>query len=226
MYLFDSSFLILIPALIISAIAQFKIKSTYHKYEKIYSKKGFTGYEVAKAILRENNLNDVKVLETKGKLSDHYDPRSNIIRLSRDVYSDSSIASCSIAAHEVGHAIQHASNYFPITIRDALVPVASFGSKSVWIFVMLGIFLSIPSLVQVGVFLFAGIVLFQIVTLPVEFNASRRALVNLEGFNMLTSEEMKGAKKMLRAAAFTYVAATLVAISQLIRLLALSNRRR
>jgi len=171
-------------------------------------------------------LNDVKVLETKGKLSDHYDPRSNIIRLSRDVYSDSSIASCSIAAHEVGHAIQHASNYFPITIRDALVPVASFGSKSVWIFVMLGIFLSIPSLVQVGVFLFAGIVLFQIVTLPVEFNASRRALVNLEGFNMLTSEEMKGAKKMLRAAAFTYVAATLVAISQLIRLLALSNRRR
>jgi len=218
MYLFDSSFLILIPALIISAIAQFKIKSTYHKYEKIYSKKGFTGYEVAKAILRENNLNDVKVLETKGKLSDHYDPRSNIIRLSRDVYSDSSIASCSIAAHEVGHAIQHASNYFPITIRDALVPVASFGSKSVWIFVMLGIFLSIPSLVQVGVFLFAGIVLFQIVTLPVEFNASRRALVNLE--------EMKGAKKMLRAAAFTYVAATLVAISQLIRLLALSNRRR
>jgi len=226
MYLFDSSFLILIPALIISAIAQFKIKSTYHKYEKIYSKKGFTGYEVAKAILRENNLNDVKVLETKGKLSDHYDPRSNIIRLSRDVYSDSSIASCSIAAHEVGHAIQHASNYFPITIRDALVPVASFGSKSVWIFVMLGIFLSIPSLVQVGVFLFAGIVLFQIVTLPVEFNASRRALVSLKGFNMLTSEEMKGAKKMLRAAAFTYVAATLVAISQLIRLLALSNRRR
>jgi len=226
MYLFDSSFLILIPALIISAIAQFKIKSTYHKYEKIYSKKGFTGYEVAKAILRENNLNDVKVLETKGKLSDHYDPRSDIIRLSRDVYSDSSIASCSIAAHEVGHAIQHASNYFPITIRDALVPVASFGSKSVWIFVMLGIFLSIPSLVQVGVFLFAGIVLFQIVTLPVEFNASSRALVSLKGFNMLTSEEMKGAKKMLRAAAFTYVAATLVAISQLIRLLALSNRRR
>ncbi len=226
MYLFDSSFLILIPALIISAIAQFKIKSTYHKYEKIYSKKGFTGYEVAKAILRENNLNDVKVLETKGKLSDHYDPRSNIIRLSRDVYSGSSIASCSIAAHEVGHAIQHASNYFPITIRDALVPVASFGSKSVWIFVMLGIFLSIPSLVQVGVFLFAGIVLFQIVTLPVEFNASSRALVSLKGFNMLTSEEMKGAKKMLRAAAFTYVAATLVAISQLIRLLALSNRRR
>jgi hypothetical protein len=226
MYLFDSSFLILIPALIISAIAQFKIKSTYNKYEKIYSQKGITGFEVANAILRENNLNDVKVVETKGKLSDHYDPRSNIIRLSRDVYSGSSIASCSIAAHEVGHAIQHANNYFPITVRDALVPVASFGSKSVWIFVMLGIFLSMPSLVQIGVFLFAGIVLFQIVTLPVEFNASRRALSNLEGFNMLTSEEMKGAKKMLRAAAFTYIAATLVAISQLIRLLALSNRRR
>ncbi len=226
MYFYDSTFLILIPALIISAIAQFKIKSTYQKYAKIYSEKGFTGYDVAKAILQENKLQDVRIEQTKGKLSDHYDPRSNVIRLSRDVYSGSSIASCSIAAHEVGHAVQHSSNYFPIKIRDALVPVANFGSKSVWIFVMLGLFLSIPSLVQVGVVLFAGIVLFQIVTLPVEFNASKRALVNLEGFNMLSNEEMKGAKKMLRAAAFTYVAATLVAISQLLRLLALSNRRR
>ena len=226
MYFYDSTFLILIPALIISAIAQFKIKSTYEKYAKVYSEKGFTGYDVARAILKENNLTNVRIEQTKGKLSDHYDPRSNVIRLSRDVYSGSSIASCSIAAHEVGHAIQHSKNYFPITIRDALLPVANFGSKSVWIFVMLGIFLSIPSLVQLGVVLFAGIVLFQIVTLPVEFNASKRALVNLEGYNMLTNKEIKDAKKMLRAAAFTYVAATLVAISQLIRLLALSNRRR
>src|SRR6056297_1259506 len=226
MYFYDSTFLILIPALIISAIAQLKIKSTYQKYEKKYIQKGFTGYDVAKAILKENNLNEVRVEETKGKLSDHYDPRKNVIRLSKDVYSGSSIASCSIAAHEVGHAIQHANKYFPITVRDTLVPVANFGSKSVWIFVMLGIFLSIPSLIQVGVILFAGIVLFQIVTLPVEFNASKRALSNLKGFNMLSSEEMKGAKKMLNAAAFTYVAATLVAISQLLRLLALSNRRR
>ncbi len=226
MYFYDSTFLILIPALIISAIAQLKIKSTYQKYEKKYIQKGFTGYDVAKAILKENNLNEVRVEETKGKLSDHYDPRKNVIRLSKDVYSGSSIASCSIAAHEVGHAIQHANKYFPITVRDTLVPIANFGSKSVWIFVMLGIFLSIPSLIQVGVILFAGIVLFQIVTLPVEFNASKRALSNLKGFNMLSSEEMKGAKKMLNAAAFTYVAATLVAISQLLRLLALSNRRR
>lgn len=222
---YDSSFLLLIPALIIAAYAQFKVKGTFRKYNQVPSQKGYTGRDVARSILDRSGLSDVQVLSIRGELTDHYDPRQRVVRLSESVYNKSSIAAVSVAAHEVGHAIQHQEGYAPLTFRSLLAPIAGIASQSVWILILLGIIFSIPSLIDIGIVVFSITVLFQIITLPVEFNASKRAIAQLEG-GYLTAEETSSSRKVLNAAALTYVAATLVAIAQLLRLVLLSNSRR
>ena len=223
---FDTSIVLLIPAIIISMYAQQKIQSTFAKYSRAFAQSNYTGFDVARKILDRNNLEEVKIEHIPGNLTDHYDPRTKILRLSDSVYDSRSIAAYGVAAHEVGHAIQHSSQYVPLVVRNTLVPVVSFSSKFVWILVMLGLFLGYMGLVQIGIVLFLGIVIFQLVTLPVEFDASNRAILQLEGLNFLQDDEIVNAKKVLNAAALTYVAAALTAVSQLIRLIMLSNRRR
>ncbi len=223
---FDSSMIILIPAILLAMYAQSKVKSTYEKFVKVKSAKGYTGEETARAILDKNGLSDVRIEHINGTLTDHYDPRTRVLRLSDMVYRGNSIASSAIAAHEVGHAIQHSKEYAPLTFRNAIVPVVSFASNLSWIFIIAGLFLSITGLIEVGIILFSGSVIFQIVTLPVEFNASSRALEELESVGVLTRDEIPSSKKVLDAAALTYVAATATAVAQLMRLLVLRGRSR
>lgn len=222
-YGFDSSFLILIPAILFAMYAQTKIQSTFNKYLRVGSRSGYTGAQTARMILERNGLYDVRIEHVGGKLSDHYDPRKKVLRLSSEVYNGTSLAALGVAAHEVGHAIQHASGYIPLTLRNSIAPIASFGSRFVWILIILGFIIS-PFLLQLGILLYLAIVIFQIVTLPVEYNASSRALTQLQN-GIISTNEVGPTKKVLSAAALTYVAATLVAVAQLIRLLALSNRR-
>lgn len=220
---YDPTFILLIPALLLGVWAQFKVRSAYNRYLKVYSSSGLTGKEVARNILNANGLYDVDVEEAEGFLSDHYDPTVKKVRLSSEVYHGTSLASLAIAAHETGHAVQHATNYEPLTIRHAIYPVANIGSSLLFP-LMLGAFIfQLPFLLKLGIILYTGAVIFQIVTLPVEFNASSRALQFLTNSGYLTTEEVYGAKKVLNAAAFTYVAATLVAIVELIRLLLISQ---
>lgn len=223
---FDSTMIILLPALLIAMWAQFNIQRSYSTYSRIYSKNGYNGSGVARVILDAHGLFEVPVVVTGGKLTDHYDPTQNIVRLSEEVYYGSSLAAIGIAAHEVGHAIQHKEAYVPIKIRMALVPVANIGSNASWLLFILGFILSMPALINLGILLFTAVVLFQIVTLPVEFNASSRAVNILKARNILYEDELRGTKKVLNAAAMTYVAAALTAIAQLLRLIALSNRER
>ncbi|MBW4828629.1 MAG: zinc metallopeptidase [Clostridiaceae bacterium] len=218
----DYYFLLMI-ALIISFYAQIKVSTTFNKYLRVPSYSGYTGREVARMILDRNGLHDVSIEPIGGQLTDHYDPRTNVIRLSSNVYNGNSIASLSVAAHEVGHAIQHAEGYFPLILRNNIAPIASISARFVWILIFLGFLIS-PVLLEAGIILYLAIVLFQVVTLPVEFNASRRALYQLDS-GIVTSSEIGPAKKVLSAAALTYVAATLVAIGQLLRLISLSDRR-
>ncbi|MBP2026632.1 Zn-dependent membrane protease YugP [Acetoanaerobium pronyense] len=226
-FFYDSTMIILIPAIILAMYAQSKVKSTYAKYVRIPSKKGYTGADAARAILDKNGLSDVNIQHIGGVLSDHYDPRTRVLRLSDQVYRGTSIASSAIAAHEVGHAIQHAKSYAPLIFRNAIVPVVNFASNLSWFFIMAGlIFAGMQSLLDIGIILFTGAVIFQIVTLPVEFNASSRALSELESVGVLTREEIPQSKKVLNAAALTYVAATATAVAQLIRLLLIRDRRR
>lgn len=222
---FGSSWMLfLLPAMLLAFYAQTKVKSSYEKYSKISSGTDFSGYEVARMILDRNGLQEITIEQTPGTLSDHYDPRSKVLRLSNSVYRGNSVASMSVAAHEVGHALQHADGYFPLVLRNNIAPVVNLASKFIWIFILLGIIVS-SFFIDVGIILFISIVLFQLVTLPVEFNASKRALVELES-GISPREKLSPAKSMLSAAAFTYVAATLVAVAQLLRLLSMSGRRR
>ncbi|WP_313567856.1 zinc metallopeptidase [Acetoanaerobium noterae] len=223
---FDSTMIVLIPAIILAMYAQSKVKSTYEKYVRIASQKGYTGAEAARAILDRNGLTDVRIEHIRGTLSDHYDPRTRVLRLSDMVYRGNSISSSAIAAHEVGHAIQHARDYAPLRFRNAIVPVVNFASNLSWLFILAGLFLSFTGLIDIGIILFTGSVIFQIVTLPVEFNASSRALDELESVGVLTREEIPHSKKVLDAAALTYVAATATAVAQLVRLLLLRERSR
>ncbi len=223
---FDETMLLLIPALIISFWAQSKINSTFNKYSRVYSNKGFTASQVARTLLDEAGLHDIVIEEVRGNLTDHYDPRNRVLRLSQTVYSSSSVASIGVAAHEVGHAIQHKQAYKPLIVRNSIVPLANIGSSFSWGLFFLGIILGYPTLTTLGILLFSAVVLFQIVTLPVEFDASNRAITILAQKNILINEELSSAKKVLSAAAMTYVAATLMSISQLLRLILLSNRRR
>ncbi len=226
-FLLHPSTLLLIPAIILTIYAQSKIKSAYGRFSKVRSSSGKTGADVARAILDANSLYDVKVEQVAGELSDHYDPRVQKVRLSSGVYGSTSIAALAVAAHETGHAVQHADVYVPLKIRAAFVPVASLGSQVGPLMVMLGFFIpSIPGLLTLGIYAFAFAVFFQIVTLPVEFNASNRALVFLEGNGMISGrEEVSGARKMLNAAALTYVAAALTAILTLLRFIMISRSR-
>ncbi|MGG7163648.1 zinc metallopeptidase [Clostridium ihumii] len=224
MFYVDSTMLILIPAMLIALWAQANITSTFNRYSKMYSRSGYTGKDVARMILDAYGLYDIPIEMTGGKLTDHYDPQRRVVRLSRDVYTGTSIASIGVAAHEIGHVIQHKEGYLPIKIRNSLVPVATIGSNASWFLFILGIFLSITPLVNIGIVLFSATVLFQIVTLPVEFNASNRAVAVLESKGILVGDEIKGARKVLNAAALTYVAAVITAISQLLRLLAIRDR--
>ena len=223
-FYFDPTYLILIPAILISAWAQFKVSSTFNKYSTVRSTNGYTGAQVARILLNNAGLQDVEIQQVPGRLSDHYDPRAKVLRLSSDVHGSTSVASIGVAAHEVGHAIQDKESYAALVFRNAIVPVVNFSSSLSWILFFIGILFSYKSLVAIGIILFSAVVLFQLVTLPVEFNASSRALKLLEGQGILYDNEVKEAREVLSAAALTYVAATLMAILQLVRLIAISNR--
>jgi Zn-dependent membrane protease YugP len=221
---FDRTIILLLPAMIIAFWAQSKVSSTYKKYRTVRTMNGYTGEKVARMILDAAGLYNVPVLETSGELTDHYDPRSRVIRLSRDIYYGTSIASAGIAAHEVGHAIQHQEAYKPLVLRTSIARAVNFSSQASILIFMIGLLFSIPFLTNLGIVFFTVAVIYQLITLPVEFNASRRALNILENRNILYGNEINGAKNVLSAAAMTYVAAALMSISQLIRLIAISNR--
>jgi len=223
----DLYYLILVvPTLLLSLVAQFMVKSTFAKYSKVQCSQGITGMAAAALLMKVNNINDVKVEAVSGSLTDHYDPSSKKLRLSEPVYGSASIAAVGVAAHETGHAIQHAVKWGPLVLRSTLVPAANIGSSMGPILAAAGLALSFPILINVGIILFSGAVLFYVVTLPVEFNASNRAIAILRSNNVLTAEELKGVKKVLSAAAMTYVASALTAIANLLRLVLLSKRRR
>lgn len=225
MYPLNSSVFILIPAILFALFAQRKVKSTFAKYLRVSATKGYNGRDVARSILDQHNLHEVPVEMVQGYLSDHYDPRTRVLRLSREVYTGTSIASVSVAAHEVGHAIQHAHGYAPLSLRNAIFPIAQFGSSAAWFFVIGGFIFDFVGLIDLGILLFTAAVLFQIVTLPVEFNASNRALELLTSNGYLVQSEIKQSRKVLNAAALTYVAAMATAVAQLLRLILLRNRR-
>ena len=221
---FDPTFIILVPALIVSAWAQFKVSSTFNEYEIIDSFNRYSGYNVARMLLDDAGLYDVQIETVRGKLSDHYDPTKRILRLSSGIYNGTSVAALGVAAHEVGHAIQHKEKYSALIFRNSIAPAVNFASSMSWLLFIAGIILNFSGLTTVGILLFSAVVVFQLVTLPVEFNASSRALKLLEQRGILYGNEVNGAKKVLNAAALTYVAATLMAVSQLLRLIVLSDR--
>lgn len=223
MFFWDPTMIILIPAVLITMYAQMKISSTYHQYSQVPSRRGMTGADVARYILNKNGLYDVAIERIGGQLSDHYDPRTRVVRLSADVYGSTSLAALGVAAHEVGHAIQHDTGYLPLYVRNTVVPVTQIGSYLAMPLFLLGLFMSSPRLVEWGILLFGVIVFFQLVTLPVEYNASSRALATLGSEGFLDSTELQGTKKVLNAAALTYVAAALMAVLQLVRLLVISG---
>lgn len=218
---------ILLPAMVISIAAQIAVKKAYSKMSSVYSKSGYTGAQAALAVLRYYGINDVRVEQCSGKLSDHYDPRSNVIRLSEGVYSSTSIAAIGIACHEAGHAAQHASAYLPIKIRNSILPVCQIGSYAGIPLAFIGMLLSFDTLIFVGLLLYSFIMLFQLATLPVELNASARAIDVIEQTGLLRDEnEINGAKKVLRCAALTYVAALVSSLANLLRFILIFTRRR
>lgn len=226
-FYFDYSYLIyVIPPLLFVIWAQIKVKTTFQKYSQYQTSRGDTAVSVARHILDSNGLFDVKIEMTAGKLTDHYDPRTNVVRLSESVYNSTSVAAIGVAAHEVGHAVQHAKGYLPIKIRNTVIPITNIGSTLAFPLAFLGIVFSFDLLITFGISLFATVVFFQLITLPVEFNASRRALATIKADHFLVDQEYEGAKKVLTAAALTYVGALLVALGNFLRLLALSGRRR
>jgi Zn-dependent membrane protease YugP len=224
----DWTYILIIIAFIISMAVQAGMQSTFAKYSKVPSMCGMTGAEAAQRILMSEGLYSVAVQPVSGSLTDHYDPRTKTVNLSQSTYSSTSLAALGVAAHECGHAIQDAKGYAPLTVRTALVPVANFGSRFSWLLFMLGLFLSSGILLRAGILLFCAALLFQLVTLPVEFNASGRAMRKLEMSGMMASQEISGVRKVLTAAALTYVAAAASSIITLLRLLAMVNggRRR
>ena len=220
-----------LPAVIFAMWASANVNGTFKKYAKIHSRKGITGAEAARRVLDSKGLTNVRIERVSGNLTDHYDPKTNVIRLSDSVYSDTSEAAIGVACHEAGHAMQYAESYAPIKLRNAIIPVTNIGSKLSIPLILVGIFLSYLSdyliiFAYVGIICFAFSTVFQLVTLPTEFNASRRALAAIDDCGILDSEERSGAKKVLSAAALTYVAALAVSLMQLLRLITLVNRRR
>ena len=223
MYYYDwTYFIIVVPVFILAMVASGNVKSTFRKYAKVYSASRITGAEAAERVLRGHGVTNVRVEQISGSLTDNYDPRNNVIHLSQDVYSSTSVAAIGVAAHEAGHACQYADNYGPVRLRMAIIPMTNIGSQLSVPLIILGIVLSgfssiFYAMAYVGLFLFALCVFFQLVTLPVEFNASHRALESIDQQGMLSEEEIQGSKKVLHAAAMTYVAALAVAVAQLLR---------
>lgn len=224
-YGFDPTMIILIPTIILTLFAQSRVQRNFARYLRVPTKRRFTGAQVARNLLDQQGLKNVPIEISSGKLSDHYDPTKRVLRLSNEVFHGDSIASVSVAAHEVGHAIQHANGYMPLNLRNKVFPVARFGSSAAWIFIMLGLLIpSMGSFMDIGILLFGTAVLFQVITLPVEFNASNRALQLLDANGYIVEEEGRGAKKVLDAAALTYIAAMASGIAQLLRLILIRNR--
>lgn len=215
-YLDPLYFMLIAPALLLSVLAQIWVKSAFSRYGQVWNRRNMTGAEAARRILQQNGLSDVSIEMADGFLGDHYDPRGRVLRLSPDVYSRPTLAAVGVAAHEAGHALQDARGYAPMRVRAALVPAAQIGSNLALPLLFVGLMIHALALVKFGVLLFAAAVLFQIVTLPVEFNASRRALAALEGVGILGPDEMPGARRVLTAAAMTYVAAAVAAVMQLL----------
>lgn len=223
---FDPLFVVLVvPALLFTLWAQFKVKSSFNKYSQEQTTNGITGAQAAAEILRQAGVSGVRIERVQGHLSDHFDPRDNVIRLSSSVHDAATVAAVGVAAHEAGHAIQYAEGYSPMKVRAAIIPVTNLGSKLAMPLIFIGLIVGAMGLVNLGIILFGAVVLFQLVTLPVEFNASSRAIAALDGNAMLTPFELSGSKKVLTAAALTYVAALAVSLAQLIRFIAIARRR-
>lgn len=231
-YGFDWTYLVLVlPCLILSLWASSSVKSTFNRYSTQYSSRRITGADAAQRVLRNNGVHNVRIEHVAGNLTDHFDPKTNVIRLSDGVYDSTSTAAIGVACHEAGHAVQYATNYAPIKLRAAIIPITNFGSKLAMPLILLGIVLSFLgnfsyALVYLGIACFSLSLIFQLVTLPVEFNASRRAVRAISDAGILTQQELSGAKKTLKAAAMTYVAATAVSLAQLLRLIVLFGGRR
>ena len=220
-------FLLVVPALLLAMVAQARVSSTFSKYNKVRASSGMTGADVARRILDSNGLSHIRVESVAGNLTDHYDPTAGVIRLSQSVHSNASIASIGVAAHEAGHAVQHSLGYFPLKVRNAIIPVTNFGSKLSMPLILFGMISGNQYLLNIGILAFGLMAVFQLVTLPVEFNASSRALATVYSDNILRDgEELEGAKKVLSAAALTYVAALIVSVAQLLRLVILFGGRR
>ncbi len=229
--LFDPTVILIIPAIIFAMWAQGKVQNTFNKYSKIMNARGMTGAEAARLILDRNGLRNVRIQHISGSLTDNFDPRTNVVSLSDATYASNSIGAIGVAAHECGHAVQYATGYTPIRVRNGIYPVVNFCSKLSMPIILIGFILTAfggiaPLIIDFGILLYCATVLFQLVTLPVEFNASNRALKTLESYNMLTGNELDGAKKVLSAAAMTYVAAAFSAIMTLLRLILISRNSR
>ncbi len=222
----DPMYLLAIIMAVVCMIASYRVNSVYKRYNRIRSMSGMTGAQVAIEILRRNGVNDVSVQHVAGNLTDHYDPRTRVVNLSDATYGSNSVAAIGVAAHECGHVMQHQTGYLPLQIRSTLVPAANIGSKAGVPIIILGMILSFSPLITIGIVVFSLAVLFQLVTLPVEFDASHRALVMLEEYGILGPEEVDDSRKVLSAAAMTYVASAAAAVVQLLRLVLLNNRRR
>lgn len=226
LFRFDWTILIVLPALLISLWAQIKVSSTYKKYSSLRTARNITGYAAARAILDANGLHYVKVERVRGHLTDHYDPKANVIRLSDSVYGSNSAAAVGVAAHEAGHAVQYATDYAPIKLRMAIIPTTKFGSMLSIPLFFIGLILANDLFMLLGIVLYSAVALFQLATLPVEFNASARALKAIDNANILSQDERQGARKVLTAAAMTYVAALLTSLLTLLRLIVLAGGRR
>lgn len=229
-YGFDWTYLVfIVPCIIISLICQVNVSSAFSKYSKIQNSRRMTGAQAAEFVLRQNGVTGVRIEHVSGNLSDHFDPRTNVIRLSDSVYNSTSVAAVGVAAHEAGHGCQHAENYLPNRIRSAVLPIARVGSQLSWIFIIIGLMFTAKVgyvILYIGIILFSASVLFTLATLPVEFNASKRALACIRETGLMTGDEYNGAKRTLQAAAMTYVASALTAIMQLLRLLIIAQRRK
>lgn len=227
-YGFDWTYIVLIlPCFILSMICQIKVKSNFSKYSNVPNRRGMTGAQAAQYVLNQYGVTGVRIEPTSGSLTDHFDPRTNVIRLSESVYNVASVSAVGVACHEAGHAVQHATGYVPNKIRGAIVPAARIGSNLGWILFLIGLFLptQYSFVLWLGIIFFSLSVLFTVVTLPVEFDASRRALKCIRDTNLLATDEYEGTKKVLQAAAMTYVAAAATALLQLLRLILIANRR-
>lgn len=223
---YDSTyFYLIIPAAIICSIAQMMVTSTFNKYSKVANMRRLTGKDVARRILDMNGLQNVAIERVNGHLSDHYDPRTKVVRLSDSVYDSVSVAAIGVAAHETGHAIQHSVGYAPLKLRNSIIPITQFGSKLAVPLFLAGMVFTLDYLMKAGIIFFAFATLFQLITLPVEFNASRRAINTLDSTEILYGDEITGAKKVLTAAALTYVGALIMSLMQLLRLIIIAGRR-